>query len=275
VRRSPNGPISTTLNNGTFISVLSTAAGENGKSWIYVARDGVPVGWVIRDYVDCQPSKIAETETSQDAPLTDCDKYAANSLDPRAKGMGIDFEKIDPKIAIPACIDALGRYPRISRFQFQLGRAYLNHKDYAKALVWFRKAADQGDAFAQNGLGVMYTNGLGVEKNYVQALAWYQKAADQGNEFSKKQIDTVNAAINLNQKPSDVAAQFRDYLAGTSDNQSTVSSATEMVQRRTAQPGVPKHAAEEKAQRSIAKVETESGHRAPFYHAPGYYPASY
>jgi TPR repeat protein len=83
----------------------------------------------------------------------------------------------------------LMRYPKTSRFQFQLGRTYLSNKDYSKALDWFGKAADQGDAFAQNGLGVMYTNGLGVEKNYVQALAWYRKAADQGNEFSKKQVE--------------------------------------------------------------------------------------
>jgi hypothetical protein len=56
----------------------------------------------------------AKTETSQDAPLTDCDKYAANSLDPRAKGMGIDFEKIDPKLAISACTDALSVCPESS-----------------------------------------------------------------------------------------------------------------------------------------------------------------
>ena len=133
--------------------------------------------------------QIAKSDTSQDAPLTDCDKYAANSLDPRAKGIGTAFEIIDPKLAIPACTDALRRYPKTSRFIFQLGRAYLSNKEYTKAFGLFGEAANQGDAFAQNALGVMYTNGLGVEKNYVQALAWYRKAADQGNEFSKKQVE--------------------------------------------------------------------------------------
>ena len=32
-------------------------------------------------------------------------------------------------------------------------------QDYAEALKWYRKAAEQGDARAQTNLGVMYANG--------------------------------------------------------------------------------------------------------------------
>ena len=32
-------------------------------------------------------------------------------------------------------------------------------QDYAEAVKWYRLAADQGDARAQNNLGVMYANG--------------------------------------------------------------------------------------------------------------------
>ena len=35
-------------------------------------------------------------------------------------------------------------------------------RDYAKALKWYRRAADQGDADAQNNVGEMYHDGLGV-----------------------------------------------------------------------------------------------------------------
>jgi uncharacterized protein len=45
---------------------------------------------------------------------------------------------------------------------------------------WFQKAADQGNAQAENSLGVMYENGQGVSQDYVAALSWFQKAADQG-----------------------------------------------------------------------------------------------
>jgi hypothetical protein len=46
---------------------------------------------------------------------------------------------------------------------------------------WYRKAADQGDADAQNNLGAMYGNGEGVAKDDAEAVKWFRKAADQGN----------------------------------------------------------------------------------------------
>jgi TPR repeat protein len=53
-------------------------------------------------------------------------------------------------------------------------------QDYAQALVWYRKAGDQGYAAAQFGLGTMYQSGEGSPQDYAQAMAWYRKAADQG-----------------------------------------------------------------------------------------------
>ena len=52
-------------------------------------------------------------------------------------------------------------------------------QDYKQALAWFQKAANQGDAKAQNNLGFMYQNGFGVAQNYQQAKAWYQKVLAQ------------------------------------------------------------------------------------------------
>ena len=42
------------------------------------------------------------------------------------------------------------------------------------------KAALQGDAGAQNNLGVCYEYGEGVKQDYAEAVKWYQKAAQQG-----------------------------------------------------------------------------------------------
>ena len=52
-------------------------------------------------------------------------------------------------------------------------------QDFAQALIWFRKAADQGDELAQFFLGVMYRDGNGVPQDKAQALVWYHKSADQ------------------------------------------------------------------------------------------------
>ena len=51
----------------------------------------------------------------------------------------------------------------------------------AKALKWYRKAAEQGNAEAQFNLGLMYDERLGVPQNYAEAVKWYRRAAEQGN----------------------------------------------------------------------------------------------
>jgi TPR repeat protein len=52
-------------------------------------------------------------------------------------------------------------------------------QDYAEGLQWLLKAADQGFVQAQNSVGGFYEEGLGVQQDYVEAMRWYQKAAAQ------------------------------------------------------------------------------------------------
>ncbi len=52
--------------------------------------------------------------------------------------------------------------------------------DYATALREFRVLAEQGNAKAQNNLGLMYNNGEGVPQDHAEAVKWYRKAAEQG-----------------------------------------------------------------------------------------------
>jgi TPR repeat protein len=53
--------------------------------------------------------------------------------------------------------------------------------DYAEAVKWWRKAAEQGNAQAQHNLGLMYDEGEGVTQDYAEAVKWYRKAAEQGD----------------------------------------------------------------------------------------------
>ena len=46
-----------------------------------------------------------------------------------------------------------------------------NLKDYAQAAQWYGKAAEQGNAYAQNQLGNLYQSGLGVAKDDAQCGA--------------------------------------------------------------------------------------------------------
>ena len=44
-----------------------------------------------------------------------------------------------------------------------------------------KKAAEQGNSYAQNLLGTYYKEGCFVNKNYIEAIDWYMRAAEQDN----------------------------------------------------------------------------------------------
>lgn len=67
-------------------------------------------------------------------------------------------------------------------------------KDYSLAAIWYRKAAEQGDANAQNSLGILYDNGQGVPQDYAEAYFWYGLASAQLPHLSQNRD---NAAANL------------------------------------------------------------------------------
>ena len=60
-----------------------------------------------------------------------------------------------------------------------LGESFVRANNWAEAVNWHRKAAEQGDAGAQAMLGGAYAHGLGVQKNAAEAAKWSLKAADQ------------------------------------------------------------------------------------------------
>ena len=51
-------------------------------------------------------------------------------------------------------------------------------KDEAKALEWYRKAANQESPLAQVLLGLRYATGRGVPRDDRQAFLWFEKAAN-------------------------------------------------------------------------------------------------
>ena len=58
-------------------------------------------------------------------------------------------------------------------------------KDLLKAVGWYTKAAEQGNAEAQYILGVFYATGEGVKKDLLRAGAWYLKSAEQGHAWAQ------------------------------------------------------------------------------------------
>jgi len=80
-----------------------------------------------------------------------------------------------------------------ARAQYYLGWLYYNgrggvSKDFVQAVYWYRKAAEQGHANAQNNLGICYFNGQGVDKDITQAVYWFRKAAEQGDAIAQSNL---------------------------------------------------------------------------------------
>jgi TPR repeat protein len=112
--------------------------------------------------------------------ITFCDRYTASEFDSQIPGLGMPFERIDPKVAIPACSEALARNPDSPRLNFELGRAYSARGEFSKARDLFLKAAEANFALAEVDLGSFYFNGLGAPRNDEEAVKWDRLAADQG-----------------------------------------------------------------------------------------------
>lgn len=53
--------------------------------------------------------------------------------------------------------------------------------DFAQAAYWYEKAAEKGNMYSQNSLGICYQNGQGVFRDYSQAAIWFEKSYENGN----------------------------------------------------------------------------------------------
>ncbi|WP_175541918.1 tetratricopeptide repeat protein [Ruminococcus sp. XPD3002] len=67
--------------------------------------------------------------------------------------------------------------------------------DYANAVEWYKKAAEQGDDWGQANLGRMFQYGYGVVRDKSLAIAWYKLAAKQGNGLAILQLEQWNVTI--------------------------------------------------------------------------------
>jgi hypothetical protein len=81
--------------------------------------------------------------------------------------------------------------------QNQLGLFYYRGdcvpKDDAEVVRWYRLAAEQGLVAAQFNLGVMYYNGEGVPQDYVETVRLYRLAAEQGIAIAQNSLGNVYA----------------------------------------------------------------------------------
>jgi TPR repeat protein len=75
------------------------------------------------------------------------------------------------------------------------GTAAYNRGDYVPAVRLFRPLAEQGNAKAQNMLGVMYRRGQGVARNSVRAFVWFSRAAARDDATAKAELREVSQTM--------------------------------------------------------------------------------
>jgi TPR repeat protein len=94
-------------------------------------------------------------------------------------------------------------------------------KNYAAALLACTREANAGNQQAQRNLGVIYDQGLGVNKDPAQAALWFRKAADTGNRDATFQLATMYEAGRGVQQSQDQAINWyrKAALLGDADAQ--------------------------------------------------------
>ena len=93
--------------------------------------------------------------------------------------------------------------------QYYVGWAYLSGfgvaQDFSQAVTWFRRAADQGDADAQYGLGCTY-----LRHDYSKAAAWYFLAVEQGHAAAAFELGKLfEVGQGVRQDRAHAAAYYR------------------------------------------------------------------
>ena len=84
--------------------------------------------------------------------------------------------------------------------QFSLGKNYEAGRsglkqDYAIAASWYQKSADQGNAYAQASLGILYHSGKGLPHDDVRSEMWLIISADHVDKGDRDTIIEMRDSV--------------------------------------------------------------------------------
>jgi len=89
----------------------------------------------------------------------------------------------------------------------------LNKGDYEKAAYFLSFYASNGDAIAQYNMGLLYRDGLGVEKNQKMSLSWLILAAQQDHMLANYAVAKIIHKGSTNNVSLDQALEFYKQAA--------------------------------------------------------------
>jgi TPR repeat protein len=81
------------------------------------------------------------------------------------------------------------------------------NKNYAQAMVWFQKAAADGNGDADYEIGMMYWHGVGVQANLTVARDWMYRASQQYFSYGNGAYDQLTALLTPAAPPAPAPQQ--------------------------------------------------------------------
>jgi TPR repeat protein len=94
--------------------------------------------------------------------------------------------------------------------QFSLGKNYEAGRsglkqDYAIAASWYQKSADQGNAYAQASLGILYHSGKGLPHDDVRSEMWLIISTDHVEKDDRDTIVEMRDSVAAHLRPQQLA----------------------------------------------------------------------
>ena len=79
--------------------------------------------------------------------------------------------------------------------RLSLGTTYCQLNEFGKAIQLFESLAERGSLGAQYNLGVIYKDGTGVPRDFDKAMLWFRKAADGGFAPAKRLVEQLGTGL--------------------------------------------------------------------------------
>jgi len=120
---------------------------------------------------------------------------------------------------------------------YREGYRFSVQQDYAKAVIWYRTAAEEGHAGAQYNLGAAYANGAGVSADQETAVDWFFKAGQAFlKDGSRAKARQALAAIERVVPGHLLAKRLLEQVYGQPGTPATVTRQPEAVSTPTPSP---------------------------------------
>lgn len=153
---------------------------ETSREDLLKARLGEATKW--EDAQDWPHSIDAYVRIAKDFPESDTGKIRLELLlnSQRSlleKSSDTEFQTLREPITAAAKLDVVTAQTILAE--------HLRKTQPEEAFTWFSAAANRGFVPAMTQVGLMYSNGAGVERDFSKAVYWFQQASDQGDAAAK------------------------------------------------------------------------------------------